>query len=247
MVKQVFNQSKRSAGARTVAQMVTTQYGERLTRYLAGKIMKENALFSCQPKRHKYRLRDKVHARYDNVLKQNFKVKTPNKVWTGDVTYIRTQQGWQYLSVVIDLYARNVVGFALSASPDSTLTAKALRMAYESRNRPQGILFHSDQGCHYSSLLFARHIKDFGMKHSMSRRGNCYDNAPTERFFRSLKSEWIGKTIYQNGAHVRADITNYIFDYYKSLRPHSANKYMTPNKKEQLFYQKEPKNVFKIT
>lgn len=195
MVKKAFYLSKQSAGARTIATIITDWRGKKLKRYLAGKLMKLNNLVSHQPVKHRYHT-GKAHVLYDNVLAQQFHVYKPNKVWAGDVTYIRTKQGWRYLAVVLDLFSRNVVGFAMSKSLDSDLTTSALRMAYESRKRPAGVLFHSDQGSHYTSLTFEEQIKALRMKHSMSRRGNCYDNAPTERFFRSLKSEWITKTVY---------------------------------------------------
>lgn len=235
MIKQAFNLSKQSAGARTIASIVTAWRGKKLTRYLASQLMKANHLVSVQPVKHRYS-KGTAHLSHDNVLAQQFDAETPNQIWTGDVTYIRTKQGWRYLAVVLDLFSRNVVGFAMSASPDSELTASALRMAYESRKCPTGLLFHSDQGSHYTSLAFAKQIKAFAIKHSMSRRGNCYDNAPTERFFRSLKSEWISKTIYPDMTEMRRDITEYIVGYYRKLRPHAFNKQLTPEKKEQLFY-----------
>lgn len=236
MIKKAFFLSKQSAGARTIATIVTEWRGQPLTRYLASKLMKANNLISHQPVKHRYH-KGKAHVRHDNILAQQFRVDAPNQIWTGDVTYIRTKQGWRYLAVVLDLFSRNVVGFAMSKSPDSNLTTSALRMAYEARKRPTGVLFHSDQGSHYTSLAFEKQIQACRMKHSMSRRGNCYDNAPTERFFRSLKSEWITKTVYADTAEMRNDITDYILGYYRKLRPHSFNQQITPEKKEQLFYE----------
>lgn len=112
----------------------------------------------------------------------------PNQVRCGDVTYIWTGKGWTYLAVVLDLFARKPVGWAMSFSPDSRLTIKALKMAWERRGHPAGIMFHSNQGSHYTSrqLLWRYRITQ-----SMSRRGNCWDNSPMERFFRSLKNKWI--------------------------------------------------------
>lgn len=236
MIKKAFYLSKQSAGARTIASIVTDWQGKKLTRYLASKLMKANGLVSHQPVKHRYS-KSKEHMRHDNVLDQQFRVDMPNRVWTGDVTYVRTRQGWRYLAVVLDLFSRNVVGFAVSKSPDSELTTAALKLAFESRKRPASILFHSDQGSHYSSLAFAQQINTFRMQHSMSRRGNCYDNAPTERFFRSLKSEWINKTVYDDTTEMQHDIADYIFGYYRKLRPHTFNNQLTPEKKEQLYYQ----------
>jgi len=107
------------------------------------------------------------------------------------VTYIWTGQRWSYLAVVMDLFARKPVGWAFSRSPNSGLTKQALHMAYELRGRPSGVMFHSDQGSHYTSINFRQNLWRLQIKQSMSRRGNCWDNAPMERFFRSLKSEWV--------------------------------------------------------
>ena len=122
------------------------------------------------------------------------------------MTYIWTGSGWLYLAVVLDLYARRVVGWAMSRSPDSELTKQALAVAYEARGCPDGVLFHSDQGCHYSSQAFRERLKEYGMIQSMSRRGNCWDNAPMERFFGSLKSEWIPERGYRSYQEAQSDI-----------------------------------------
>ena len=170
-----------------------------LTRYLASKLMSQMGLVSCQIKSHKYKHADEEHKAYDNLLDRSFRPAAPNQIWTGDVTYVRIKGGWCYLAVVIDLFARCVVGFSISDSPDSFLTASALQMAYQTRLKPSGVLFHSDQGTHYTSKQFAQSVaKCTRMKQSMSRKGNCWDNAPTERFFRSFKTEWMPKGGYEN-------------------------------------------------
>lgn len=120
----------------------------------------------------------------------------------------------------------------MSHSPDSELTAKALRLAYESRGRPKNVMFHSDQGCHYTSQHFRHALWRYQMTQSMSRRGNCWDNAPTERFFRSFKTEWMPKIGYTNYAQANQDVMRFI-NYYNYQRQHSYNNYMTPVKAEQ--------------
>lgn len=236
-VRQVFQQSRGSAGSRSIAHMVSQHYGIQLSRYKARKIMQQLDLHSKQQLKHHYRHADTQHHIHDNVLNREFQPTAPNQIWTGDVTYIRTKQGFCYLAVVIDLYARNVVGFAMSDRPDSQLTARALQMAYNVRLCPQNVLFHSDQGTHYSSQCFAEQVgKCAGMQHSMSRKGNCWDNAPTERFFRSYKTEWMPKHGYHDLAEAKADVVAYIFDYYSIVRPHSFNDYLSPVAKENLFF-----------
>ena len=239
LVRQIFNDSKRSAGARSIAAILMNEHGIKLTRYIAGKFMVQMGLKSCQLKTHKYKHADEEHKAHDNILNRNFSPSAPNHVWTGDVTYIRIKGGWCYLAIVLDLYARRIVGFAVSDSPDSMLTTKALQMAYQSRLKPSGVLFHSDQGTHYTSKKFAESVASCnGMKQSMSRKGNCWDNAPTERFFRSFKTEWMPKGGYENIAEARTAIIDYIWGYYQSVRPHRFNDYLTPLEKEKRYFNK---------
>lgn len=151
-----------------------------------------------------------------------------DQVWCGDVTYIWAGTEWLYLAVVLDLYARRVVGWAISRSPDTALTLQAVRIAYESRGCPRGVLFHSDQGCYYTSRAFVQGLWRYGMTQSMSRRGNCWDNAPMERFFGSLKSEWMPERGYQSYAEAESDILRYVTHYYNRERLHSFNDYRPP-------------------
>ncbi|WP_201587366.1 IS3 family transposase [Psychrobacter sp. HII-4] len=237
LIREVFEQSNGSAGARTVSAIVTHQHDIKLTRYRAGKLMAQMGLISRQIKSHKYRCCEKFHKVYGNILDRQFAPTAPNQVWTGDVTYIRIKGGWCYLAIVMDLYARRIVGFALSDSPNTQLTTSALKMAYHIRLEPKGVLFHSDQGSHYTSEEYAKCVaKCNGMSHSMSRRGNCWDNAPTERFFRSFKTEWMPKNGYDNIDEARQAVNDYIWGYYQSVRPHSFNEYLTPSEKERLYF-----------
>ena len=237
LIRQMFNESKQSAGTRTIIAILWNEYGIRLTRYLAAKFMKSMGLISCQLKTHKYKKADQEHKIHDNLLDRNFSPTTPNQIWTGDVTYIRIKGGWCYLAVVLDLFARRIVGFSVSDSPNSTLTKAALQMAYHTRLKPSNVLFHSDQGTHYTSKEFAEAVADCkDMKQSMSRKGNCWDNAPTERFFRSFKTEWMPKVGYEDIAEASSAISDYIWGYYQTVRPHSFNNYLTPLEKEKRYF-----------
>ena len=237
LIRQIFNDSQQSAGARTIIAILWNEHSIRLTRYLAGSLMKSMGLKSCQQKIHKYKHADEAHKTHDNILDRNFSPVSPNQVWTGDVTYIRIKGGWCYLAIVLDLFARRIVGFSVSDSPDSMLTTKALQMAYQTRLKPSGLLFHSDQGTHYTSKKFAESIDDCdGMTQSMSRRGNCWDNAPTERFFRSFKTEWMPKGGYEDIAEASSAISDYIWGYYQTVRPHSFNNYLTPAETERRYF-----------
>ncbi|MBR9753442.1 MAG: IS3 family transposase [Gammaproteobacteria bacterium] len=224
-----------SAGARSIAKMVT-QAGIQLSRYRASRRMKQLGLMSSQPPRHAYKKADQPHLDIPNVLDREFDVKQPNQVWTGDITYIWTGARWAYLAVVIDLYARKPVGWALSLSPNTELVKKALTMAYESRGEPRNILFHSDQGCQYTSRAFRQMLWRYRMTLSLSRRGNGWDNAPTERFFRSLKTEWIPEIGYPDVAAAKRSVTDYMIGYYSSLRPHKQNDGLPPNLAEKNYW-----------
>jgi putative transposase len=143
MVREAYEASNGSAGARTQADMVTTA-GVRLTRYRATRLMKKLRLVSSQVPQHRYKKADKEHVAIPNLLDRQFAVTAPNQVWCGDVTYVWTGKRWAYLAVVLDLFARKPVGWAMSFSPDSALTSKALTMAFEARGRPKDLMFHSD-------------------------------------------------------------------------------------------------------
>jgi len=245
MVRRAHKLSNGSAGARSIANIVTG-FGVRLSRYRASRLMSELGLVSTQLPKHQYRKANQAHTDIPNLLDRQFKPSQPNQVWCGDVTYIWSGNRWAYLAVVLDLYARKPVGWAISASPDSNLTAKALAMAFESRGRPQGLLFHSDQGSHYTSLKFRQYLWRYQIKQSMSRRGNCWDNAPMERFFRSLKTEWVPNCGYHSMSEAKRMIDEYMIGYYCRLRPHQYNGGLTPNRAEELFYNSS-KSAVKIT
>jgi putative transposase len=235
LVKEAWNTSKGSAGARSISTMVTVQ-GVKLGRWLAGKLMKELNIRSGQIRMHRYQRGGNERIDIPNYLDRQFTVTQPNACWCGDVTYIWVGHRWAYVAVVLDLFARKPIGWAMSYSPDSTLTVKALQMAWEHRGRPVGVMFHSDQGSHYSSRAYRQLLWRYQIKQSMSRRGNCWDNSPMERFFRSLKSEWVPTIGYQSMAEAQSAIIRYITDYYSEMRPHHYNGGLTPNESERQFW-----------
>lgn len=235
MVKSAHKLRNGSAGARSIAHMVTND-GVQLSRYRAKGFMKQLGLISTQLPTHRYRKASQPHSNIPNTLNREFTPTSPNQVWCGDVTYIWTGKRWSYLAVVLDLYARKPIGWALSNSPNSELTAGALTMAYESRRRPEGVMFHSDQGSHYTSLLFRQHIWRYRMRQSMSRRGNCWDNSPMERFFRSLKTGWVPELGYRSFAEAKRSVINYMTGYYSLTRPHQHNGGLPPKRAEEIYW-----------
>jgi putative transposase len=235
MVKSIFAESGGSAGARTVA-CIASERDLPLSRYRASRIMKKLDLTSCQMPKHAYKRGGNEHLEIPNYLDRQFAVTEPNAVWCGDVTYIWSGNRWSYLAVVMDLFSRKPVGWAISNSPDSTLTGKALTMAFESRGRPKKVMFHSDQGCHYTSKKYRQLLWRYQIKQSMSRRGNCWDNAPMERFFRSFKSEWMPTVGYKTFNEAKHAVIDYITGYYSKVRPHSYNGGLTPNESERRYW-----------
>jgi putative transposase len=157
-----------------------------------------------------------------NYLDRQFDITCPGIAFAGDITYIWTQAGWLYLAVVMDLCARRIVGWACSDTPDTDLVTRALRLALPQRHTSGFLLFHSDQGCQYTSTAFREFLNDHHIVQSMSRRGNCWDNAPVERFFRSLKTERIRKKVYTNHPEARCEVNDYIANFYNTVRLHSA-------------------------
>jgi putative transposase len=164
----------------------------------------------------------------ENHLKQDFDVDAPNQAWVTDITYIRTYEGWLYLAVVIDLFSRQVVGWSMQSRINADLVLDALLMAVWRRKPKNEVLIHSDQGSQYTSTDWQNFLKAHNLVCSMSRRGNCYDNAVAESFFQLLKRERIKRKTYQDRAAARQDIFNYIEMFYNPVRRHGYNDGVSP-------------------
>lgn len=227
-VNALFVQSRSSAGSRSISDMMWQQHGITIGRFKVGRLMAELGLHSKQPGAHAYKQATVERPDIPNLLNREFEVSAPNQVWCGDITYLWVQGRWHYLAVVLDLYTRRVVGWALSEHPDSDLVIKALDMAFEQRGRPEGVMFHSDQGSQYGSRRFRQRLWRYRMQQSMSRRGNCWDNAPMERLFRSLKSEWVPSVGYMTTREATQDVSYYLMERYNWLRPHQFNDGLAP-------------------
>jgi putative transposase len=164
----------------------------------------------------------------DNLLKRQFTPTAPNRVWTADLTYLWTDEGWLYLAVVLDLFNREVVGWSIKPRMTADIVADALAMATGRRKPPAGLLHHSDRGSQYASRAFQDQLTGYGMICSMSRKGNCWDNAPTESFFNSLKNERVHGTRYPTRQVAEADVFEYIEVFYNRTRRHSTLGYTSP-------------------
>ncbi|MBG5604095.1 MULTISPECIES: IS3-like element IS222 family transposase, partial [Pseudomonas aeruginosa group] len=226
-VNQLFSQSRGSAGSRSILGMLREE-GVTIGRFRVRRLMRELGLVSKQPGSHAYKQATVERPDIPNRLNREFATEHPNQVWCGDITYVWAQGRWHYLAAVLDLHTRRVIGWAFSAKPDAELVIKALDMAYEQRGRPQQVLFHSDQGSQYASRLFRQRLWRYRMQQSMSRRGNCWDNSPMERLFRSLKSEWVPSTGYLTAQEAQQDISHYLMHRYNWIRPHQFNDGLPP-------------------
>ncbi|RMX16791.1 IS3 family transposase [Pseudomonas aeruginosa] len=226
-VNQLFSQSRGSAGSRSILGMLREE-GVTIDRFRVRRLMRELGLVSKQPGSHAYKQATVERPDIPNRLNRKFATEHPNQVWCGDITYVWAQGRWHYLAAVLDLHTRRVIGWAFSAKPDAELVIKALDMAYEQRGRQQQVLFHSDQGSQYASRLFRQRLWRYRMQQSMSRRGNCWDNSPMERLFRSLKSEWVPSTGYLTAQEAQRDISHYLMHRYNWIRPHQFNDGLPP-------------------
>ena len=230
-VNALFTQSRRAAGSRSIVAMMRAE-GVSIGRFKVRGLMRELGLVSKQPGSHAYKQVTIERPDIPNHLNRAFDVSAPNTVWCGDITYIWAQGKWHYLAAVMDLYARRIVGWACSDKPDAELAVRALDMAFEQRGKPQGLMFHSDQSVQYASRLFRQRLWRYRIQQSMSRRGNCHDNAPMERVFRSLKTEWIPAAGYVPLQHAQRDISHYLMHHYNWIRPHQFNKGLPPAQAE---------------
>jgi transposase InsO family protein len=232
-IKEIFHLSRGSYGSRRVTKQLKDE-GHQIGRYKVRRIMRQMELKAKTPRRFKLTT-DSRHSFpvAPNVLNRNFDVDAPNKVWTADITYVWTFEGWLYLAVVMDLYSRQIVGWAMDKRMKKQLVLDALAMAYWQRKPPKGLLQHSDRGSQYACHDYRKLLETYGMKASMSRKGNCWDNAPTERFFCSLKSERLSACRFFTRQEAKMEILDYI-TFYNSIRLHSTLGYVSP-----MAYEKE--------
>jgi transposase InsO family protein len=199
--------------------------GFRCGRHRVARLMRAHGIVAERKRRYRRNSgREELYARFDNRLAAR-RAHGPNQLWVGDYTYLRTPQGWLYLAVVLDLYARRVVGWAFSRQRTANLPREALRMAIDDRKPHPGTLFHSDQGIEYAAQTFQSLLAAHGLEASMSRRGNCYDNAHMESFFASLKLEVGSK--FRSAVDAITRIRAYIH-FYNYQRRHSSLHYRSP-------------------
>jgi transposase InsO family protein len=168
----------------------------------------------------------------ENLLMRNFTSEGPNKIWLGDITYIRTKEGYLYLAVVMDMFSRMPVGYNMQNHSRAPLVLDAFQKATETRGKPRNLIFHSDQGTQYASDEFKQMLNKYGVIQSMSRKGNCYDNAPMESFFHTLKTELSSFGRFNTRKQAEHEVKNYIDNFYIRSRLHSSLNYKSPKEFE---------------
>jgi len=230
VIKDIFEDSFESYGAPRM-KVELEKRGYKVSRPKTARMMKANGL-AARRKRKWKNTTDSNHSYpiHPNRLKQNFKVKRSGQVWVSDITYIETEDGWVYLTVIIDLFDRKVVGWSLSEdmTAENTIIA-AWYAAVATRPITRKLIFHSDRGSQYACTKFCNILKSYGkkVKQSMSRKGNCWDNAVAESFFKSLKTEWIYKNHYDQYSEAETSIFMWIETWYNRNRRHSALNFKT--------------------
>ena len=232
-LKAEFAASGRVYGSRRLGAVLRAQ-GLYIGRHRVRRLMRENRLRALWRRKFVHTT-DSGHALpvSANVLARRFNPSGPNQAWVSDIAYIRTRSGWLYLAVVLDLYARKVVGWAMAPTMHAELVCAALQLAIAQRQPAPGLIVHSDRGSQYASALHQALLARHGLVGSMSRKGNCWDNAVMERFFLSLKTERVWQRDYANHAEAVTDIADYIVAFYNSVRLHSKLGNLPPNAFEQ--------------
>jgi len=233
-IKEIFQKGRSNYGSRPIKKDLSRN-GVIISRKRVARLMNEAGLV-CKTKRKFKVTTDSRHDKQvaPNLLDRKFKVYAANCYWVGDITYIPTEEGWLYLATVIDLFSRKVIGWAMSSNMKADLVNDALLMAIWQRKPPRGLIWHTDRGSQYCSDSHAKLAKQHGIIQSMSRKGNCWDNAVAESFFHTIKTE----LIYQNNFKSREEAKNTIFEYievfYNRIRMHSTNNYLSPVRYEEI-------------
>lgn len=225
LICDIFENSYQSYGSPRIQIELKEIYNQQVSRPRVARIMSANYLYARR--RRKFRITTDSNHKYPiapNILNQNFTVARVNQVLVSDITYIQTEQGWMYLTVIIDLFNRKVVGWSMSDNLSTEVTVMpAWEMAIKSTTLSDSLIFHSDRGSQYASYTFTNIIKSYDglVKQSMSRKGNCWDNAVAESFFKSLKVEWVYKHNYNKRSEAELSIFSWIETWYNKSRRHS--------------------------
>ena len=241
LIKSIFNAGREAYGQRRIKEALLSKYGLVISKRRIGNIMKTLNLIPKMRKKFKVNTTDSNHNLpiAPNVLDRDFNSNLADTKYVGDITYIHTAEGWLYLATVIDLFSRKVVGWSMDDNMRVSLVNDALDMAIKRRNPPSGLIWHTDRGSQYASNAHKDLLKEKGIVQSMSRKGNCWDNAVAESFFHSLKTEFTNHEIFETRAKANEMIFEYIEVFYNRERMHSSNNYLSPVEYEEKMLLKE--------
>ncbi len=241
LVQGIFKASREAYGQRRIKEALTKKYGLIVSKRRIGNIMKSLNLIPKMRKKFKVNTTDSNHNLpiAENILDRDFYSGLANTKYVGDITYIHTAEGWLYLATVIDLFSRKVVGWSMDDNMRVSLVNDALKMAIQRRKPPSGLIWHTDRGSQYASHAHKDLLKEHGITQSMSRKGNCWDNAVAESFFHSLKTEFTNHEIFKTRAQANEMIFEYIEVFYNRQRMHSSNNYLSPVEYEEKMLLKE--------
>ena len=229
LVRMYYDRSRKIYGYRKVHEDLVQEEKIACCKETVRKVMHQEALFSCV-KRKFVCTTDSRHSLpvAENILDRDFEATAPDQKWVADITYIHTMEGWLYLATVLDLFSRRIVGWSMSQHINAELVCSALKTAVVQRCPGDGLLHHSDRGVQYAAETFQELLDIHGIECSMSRKGNCWDNASQESFFGKLKGEWIQNRIYPTREEARQDVFYYIEVFYNRQRRHAALGYVSP-------------------
>jgi len=234
-IRKVYNISRRTYGSPRITKALKKE-GITCGKNRLARLMQENGIAAKTKRKYKATTNSKHNYPVaENVVNQNFTVGQPNQVWVADITYIATDEWWLYLAAIKDLFHRKIVGWSMDSTMTRQLVMDALRQAVWRYNPSAGLIHHSDRGSQYASYEYQQALKDYQMVSSMSRKGNCYDNACIESFFGTLKRELIYGTRFKTRAEAHQAIFEYIEVFYNQMRLHSTLGYMSPVEYEQAF------------
>lgn len=239
LIRTAYEQSKQTYGSpRIFAEL--KEAGVACSQKRIARLMRRHQMHAVRPKRFVVTT-DSDHDMpiAENLLARTFQAETPDTRWTADITYIWTSQGWLYLAIILDLFSRRIVGWAMDQTIDRNLVMSALDMALLGRKPGEDLLCHSDRGSQYASQDYQKQLEEAGIVCSMSRRGNCWDNAPTESFFASLKKEMVYRTRFETREQARTAIFSWIEVWYNRKRRHSTLGYVSPEAFERTYQQQQ--------
>ena len=233
LIKEIFINSRERFGAQKI-KFVLAQQGYNISRAHISRLMQEMGLICKQVRLRYFSTTNRKYKVYRNRIQQKFITEEPNMVWVSDITYVHVQDVLYAIGVIIDLYARKVIAFDVAQTADSAFIQRMFDLAFEMRGKPEGLIFHSDQGAQYTAFEIRKHLRKLGVKTSFSNPGTPLDNAVAESFFACMKREELSHNYYYDLLTLRNDVADYV-DFFNNMRPHQKLGMLTPSTAEEMF------------